>query len=186
MSNIALEITPDEQRTLERFYFLEARLLDDRQYQQWLGLLDEGLSYVIPSRVNVLVNNRQRGTEEMIAVERELEREDSMGTPLREENLFHLALRVERAYKINSWTENPPPRTRRIVGNIEVMARDGDCLSVWNNFHMYFARPGSANHIYSGQRRDELIATDGAYRLRRREVILDYADIDKPTVGLLF
>ena len=186
MSNSALEITPDEQRALERFYFHEARLLDGRQYQQWLGLLDEGLMYIIPSRVNVLVNSRERGSEAMLAVERELEGEDSMGTPLREETLFHLALRVERAYKINSWSENPPPRTRRIVGNIEVMGRDDDVLTVWNNFHMYFARPGSANHIYSGQRRDQLVAAAGANRVRRPEVILDYADIDKPTMGLLF
>ena len=113
----------------------------------------------MPSRVNVQVNNRERGQEDMISVERELEGEDSMGCPHREENYILLMLRAERAYKINSWSENPPARTRRLVGNIELMAREGDTLSVLSNFHLYYARPGSENVIYSGQRRDTLLAT---------------------------
>ena len=47
---------------------------------------------------------------------RELEGADSMGCPIREETYIHLVLRVERAFKINSWSENPPARTRRLVG----------------------------------------------------------------------
>ena len=39
MSNLSLETSPEEQRALERFYFHEARLLDNRQYQQWLELV---------------------------------------------------------------------------------------------------------------------------------------------------
>lgn len=186
MSELSMAIEPGEQRELERFYFLEARLLDNRQYQSWLGLLAEDLAYLMPSRVNTQVDNRERGNESMISVDRELERADGMGAPLREENLFHLALRVERAYKINSWAENPPARTRRIVGNIELMAREGDEWSVLNNFHLYYARPGSDNFLYSGQRRDTLRDTGDGFLLCRREIILDYADIDKPTLGLLF
>ncbi|NQX90039.1 MAG: aromatic-ring-hydroxylating dioxygenase subunit beta [Halioglobus sp.] len=186
MSALALEVSAEEQRGLERFYFYEARLLDNRQYQQWLALLSEELHYVIPSRVNVQVDNRARGSEAMISVERELEGVDSLGVPLREENIFHLAMRVERAYKINSWSENPPARTRRLVGNIEVMGRPADCLEVLSNFHLYHARPGSANFLYSGQRRDTLRRQDDSYLITQREVILDYADIDLPTVGLFF
>lgn len=186
MSELSVQTTPQEQRELERFYFHEARLLDNRQFQQWLALLSEDVCYIVPSRVNTQVDNRQRGREEMLSVERELEGAEGLGAPLREENLFHLALRVERAYKINAWAENPPPRTRRIIGNIELLQRDAQQWRVLNNFHLYYARPGSANCLYSGQRRDTLARVDGEFRLRRREVILDYADIDKPTVGLLF
>lgn len=182
----SLEITAEEQRALERFYFHEARLLDSRQYLQWLGLLTEDVRYIIPSRINVQVNNRDRGQEEMISIERELEGEDSLGCPLREEGYLLLMLRAERAYKINSWSENPPARTRRIVGNVELMERDGEVLSVLSNFHLYYARPGNADAMYSGQRRDTLRLQPEGYRLARREVVLDYANIELPTLGLFF
>lgn len=190
MNLMSLETTAQEQRLLERFYFHEARLLDGRQYLQWLTLLTEDIQYVMPSRVNVQVNNRERGHEEMISVERELEGEDSMGCPHREENYLLLMLRAERAYKINSWSENPPARTRRIVGNIEVMSRDHDAeedtLSVVSNFLLYYARPGNDNVMYSGQRRDILVSKPDGLRICRREIVLDYAIIELPTLGLFF
>ena len=182
----SLAIDPLDQRALERFYNYEARLLDNRQYQQWLALVSPEISYQVPSRTNLMVDNRERGTEAMISVDRELETADSMGCPVREEGYVHLMLRVERAFKINSWSENPPARTRRIVGNVELMAKHGDELSVLSNFHLYYARPGGDNYLYSGQRRDTLLAEGGSYLIRQREVILDYADLEFPTVGLLF
>ena len=186
MSNQSLATSPEEQRALERFYFHEARLLDNRQYQQWLGLVSEQVSYLMPSRVNVQVDNRARGNEDMISVERELEDQESMGCPIREETYIHLMVRVERAYKINSWSENPPARTRRIVGNIELMAREGDSFSVLSNFHLYYARPGNEDVIYSGQRRDTLLSQEEGFHIGRREVVMDYANIAMPTLGLLF
>lgn len=189
MNLMSLESTAQEQRLLERFYFHEARLLDGRQYLQWLTLLSEDIQYVMPSRVNVQVDNRERGQEEMISIERELEGEDSMGCPHREENYLLLMLRAERAYKINSWSENPPARTRRIIGNIELMARDReeeDMLSVVSNFHLYYARPGNDNVMYSGQRRDTLVSKPDGLRICRREIVLDYAIIELPTLGLFF
>ena len=185
MSTESLSATPEQQRALERFYFHEARLLDNRQYQQWLALVTEDIRYLMPARGNPLVNNRERGQEDMISVERELEGSESMGCPIREEGYIHLMLRVERAFKVNSWSENPPARTRRLVGNIELMSREADQLSVLSNFHLYYARPGSENAIYSGQRRDVLQANADSYRICSREVIMDYAMIELPTLGLL-
>jgi 3-phenylpropionate/cinnamic acid dioxygenase small subunit len=181
-----IKLTPELQLSLEQFYFLEARLLDARQYQQWLGLLSEDIQYVMPSRVNVQVDNQKKGQEDMISVERELETVDSDGCPVREESFIHLSVRVDRAYKMNSWSENPPARTRRLIGNVELISAEGDKLTVYSNFHLYYARPGSKNFIYSGQRRDTLLQTDDSYKIGYREVIMDYANIDVPTLGLLF
>ena len=186
MSEHSLDIAVDEQRALERFYFREARLLDNRQYQQWLAMVDPEIRYIMPARSNLMVNNRERGNEHMISVDRELEGPDSMGCPIREETYVHLMVRVERAFKVNSWSENPPARTRRIIGNVELMGREEGMLSVLSNFHLFYARPGSANFLYSGQRRDVLAAAEEGYSILKREVIMDYADIDYPTLGLLF
>lgn len=186
MSITAFKTNPEQQRALEAFYFLEARLLDNRQYQQWLALVTEDIEYRVPARVNVQVENRDRGNESMIAVERELETFDSMGCPIREENYIHLMVRVERAFKMNSWSENPPARTRRIVGNVECIGSKGQAREVLSNFHLYYARPGSVNCLYSGQRRDELLVDGDSFKLNKRDVILDYSDIELPTLGLLF
>jgi 3-phenylpropionate/cinnamic acid dioxygenase small subunit len=186
MSTLSIEVSSRQQRELERFYFHEARLLDNRQYLQWLELLSKDIRYLMPARVNVQVNNSERGAEDMLSVDHELEGEDSMGCPHREENYIILMLRAERAYKINSWSEHPPARTRRIVGNIELMAHEGDALSLLSNFHLYYSRPGNETVMYSGQRRDTLLATNEGFRIGRREVVLDYANIELPTLGLLF
>ena len=177
----------EQQRSLEAFYYREARLLDGRQYQQWLTLIDPNIQYSMPARTNVQVNNRERGQESMISVQSELEDAQSLGCPLREEGYIHLMLRVERAFKINSWAENPPARTRRIVGNIELVAEIEGQLSVISNFHLYYARPSSESVIYSGQRRDVLVpqAEPGSYVITKREIVMDYADIEVPTLGLL-
>ncbi len=179
-------VTVEMQFEVEQFYFHEARLLDNRQYQQWLALLDQEIKYIMPSRVNVQVDNRMRGDEDMIAVSRELEGEDSDGCPLRGETIIHLGLRVERAYKVNSWAENPPARTRRIIGNVQIIEHSSNSYQVLSNFILNYAEPGSENFVYSGQRCDRLTKNNNSYLINRREIIMDYATINYPTLGLIF
>ena len=91
----------------------------------------------------------------------------------------------DRAYKMNSWADNPP--RERAVLLVMLTAWCGDeSIRVRSNFHLFFARPGSDNFIYSGQRNDQLLMTDGDFKIADREVIMDYANIDVPTLGLIF
>lgn len=176
------------QHEIEQWYYREARMLDGREYQKWLALCAPEIRYVVPGRSNPLVDNRRRGNEDMIAVENELEGRDSEGLPIRDETLPHLMVRAERAYKPNAWAENPPARTRRIVGNVEITGVEGDTISVVSAFHLHWARPGSRSFLYAGQRRDLLRRAEGRapgdLLLVRREVVLDMADIAFPTLGL--
>jgi 3-phenylpropionate/cinnamic acid dioxygenase small subunit len=172
------------QHAVEQFYYYEARLLDGRQYKTWLGLCSEAIRYVMPARTNPLVPNAERGNEEMISVERELQGADSDGTPIRDESYIYLALRVERSFKPNAWAENPPARTRRLVGNVEIVDIQRDRLSVLSGFHLHYARPGSADFLYAGQRRDVLIRDGEGFKISAREIVMDVADIRLPTLGL--
>ena len=178
------------QHEIEQWYYREARLLDGREYQKWLALCAPEIRYVVPGRGNPLVDNALRGTEEMISVERELEERDGDRLPIRDETLPYLMVRVERAFKPNSWSENPPARTRRLVGNVEITGTEGETFSVVSAFHLHWTRPGSATFLYAGQRRDVLARAEGGavgdLRIVRREVILDMADIEYPTLGLFF
>lgn len=193
-------VTPELQHRVEQWHYREARLLDSRRYQTWLGLVTADVHYVMPGRSNPLVDNEQRGREEMIGVERELDGVESDGLPIRDERHLHLLMRVERATKPNAWAENPPARTRRIVGNVEIIelgegeprmgasGRDplGNAeLKTLSAFHMHYARPGSRTFFLAGQRRDTLRGVDGDYRLAKREVVMDMAEIEVPTLGLI-
>jgi 3-phenylpropionate/cinnamic acid dioxygenase small subunit len=178
------ELTPQLQLSLEQFYYREARLLDNRQYQTWLELCLPEIRYSMPARSNPLVDNREQGDENMIAIERELEGIESDGCPIRDENYAYLMLRVDRSFKMNAWAENPPARTRRLVGNVELQDITGDHLSVWSNFHLHYSRPGLRDYLYAGQRRDVLVESGRDYKIAQREIIMDMADINLPTLGL--
>jgi 3-phenylpropionate/cinnamic acid dioxygenase small subunit len=181
--------SPELQHEIEQWYYREARLLDGREYQKWLALCAPEIRYIVPGRSNPLIDNADRGNESMISVDNELEGRDSDGLPIRDETLPYLMIRVERAFKPNSWAENPPARTRRIVGNVEITGSEGDTLSVLSAFHLHWTRPGNATYLYAGQRRDVLRRAAGEatgdVRLLRREVVLDMADIEYPTLGLI-
>lgn len=177
--------TPELQHSVEQFYYREARLLDGREYQQWLALVHPEISYSMPGRSNPMVDSRERGNEAMISVDRELESVDSDGLPFRDENYAVLWLRVDRSYKMNSWAENPPARTRRIIGNVEIIEENDDQLSVLSNFHLFYARPGMRDFFYAGQRRDVLLTAGDGYQILKREVVMDLADVNVPTLGLL-
>jgi 3-phenylpropionate/cinnamic acid dioxygenase small subunit len=181
-----MNATRELQYAIEQWYYREARLLDDRQYRKWLELCALEIRYVVPGRGNPLVDNRMRGKEAMLSVDGELEGVDSDGLPIRNENHACLSLRVERSFKANAWAENPPARTRRIVGNVEVADVAGDRLSVLSNFHLHYARPGTRSYLYAGQRRIITVGAGEDFKIARREVVLDMATIDFPTVGLFF
>jgi 3-phenylpropionate/cinnamic acid dioxygenase small subunit len=177
-------VSPALQLAVEQFYYREARLLDGRRYQTWLGLCSESIRYVMPARTNPLVDNAARGNESMISVERELDGLDLEGTPIRDESYPYLMLRVERSFKANAWAENPPARTRRIIGNIEILEVAEDRLSVTSAFHLFYSRPGSENFLYAGQRRDVLLREAEGFRILDRLIVMDMADIELPTLGL--
>lgn len=170
---------------VEQFLFREARLLDERQFQQWLALVAEDIRYVVPSRHVPTLDPALRGTEAFHAAEQELEGEGVEGCPLRDEDFFTLAIRVDRMYKVNAWAENPPARTRRYLSNIEV-ARQGEELLVYSNFQLFYSRHQRDNFNYYGQRRDLLRPDGDSFKLARREVILDFNVLELPTLGLIF
>ena len=90
-----------------------------------------------------------------------------------------------------SWTGESPDEDALVL---HVSNDDGqtwataDSLTVTSNFHLHYARPGSATFLYAGQRRDRLRRGDapGEFRILAREVVLDMSDIEFPAVGLFF
>ena len=171
---------------VEQFYYREARLLDERCFQQWLGLIDPEIEYLMPSRHVPMPDPKDRETEAFLAVSKELQGRGPKASPLRYDRFMQLAIRAMRPYRVTAWAESPPPRTRRMINNVEVEPPDGNEYRAYSNFQLFYSHSGADNHTYTGCRRDILRDVDGQFRILNREVITDWDIITGPTMALIF
>lgn len=172
---------------VEQFYYREARLLDERQFLQWLGLISQDIRYTIPARHVPMNDPEKRGTEAFHAVDDELSRCGVDGVPFREEDFLTLSVRADRNFKVNAWAETPAARTRRFITNVEVQAGDVEGeYRAFSNFMLSSSRHGAENFLYTGQRRDRLREEGESFKIAEREVILSENVITTPTLGLFF
>ena len=171
---------------IEQFYYQEAELLDERKYITWLALLSEDIQYVMCNRFNPQRDISKRDTEEYSSVDYELSGTDEKGLPIREENLFILSLRAQRAYKFNAWGDNPPMLTRRVISNVRYAMTDSGGYDVKSYFHFAMSRWGNEPQIVTGYRHDHLLKSeDQGFKIVQREVVLDQTITHLPTLGIL-
>lgn len=174
---------------LQQFYYREARLLDERQYQQWQALLSDSIDYLVPGRHVPQLDNSKRDTEAFLNREQEFSNRlqgNDPEVPLRDDSYLHLVIRVMRSLKMVAWSENPPARTRRNVCNVELITEDGNRLTVYSNTLLYYSRHEQVDHLYSYQRRDVLEKNGGGFKILRREVLLDNGLVPAPSAALFF
>lgn len=172
---------------VEQFYYQEARLLDERKFQQWFALVDQSIEYSMPGRFVAEPDPRDQGDECYLDPERELERADGgQGSPIRMDRYMDLLIRASRPFNSRAWAESPPPRTRRMISNVEVQEGGEGSYRTFSNFFMFYSHVGADNHIYAGGRRDTLRADGNTFRIMKREVITDWDLITVPTLALIF
>lgn len=170
---------------IEQFYYREARLLDDRKFQQWQGLLAEDIRYRVPCRHSPLLDPKKRDSEAFLNVEQELSQ--GLEAPYRDEDYLMLSIRVMRSFKQNSWSDNPLTRTRRFVSNVEVLpGPQMDTYKVYNNVMISYSRHQQDNHLFTVQRRDLLRKVEEDFRIAGREVIIDWNVVTGPSLGIFF
>jgi 3-phenylpropionate/cinnamic acid dioxygenase small subunit len=157
-SQTAGEIGVETCFAIQRFLFVEAQLLDRRDYRQWLSLLTDDVTYRVLAYVN----------------------RDAEAGPLAyaviDEQALRLKARVEQILDGKlTHAENPPTLTRRFVSNVLVAAGErADEFLVTSNLLVYRTRPNiSEGAFYAAERTDILRRLDGALRIARREVRLD-------------
>jgi len=146
---------------LMQFYIREAWLLDERRLKEWLDLFTADLLYFMPRRKNVPRREAQR----------EL-------TPLGdlailEEDKRYLEMRVARLDTGMAWAEDPPSRTRHLIGNLEVSPRENGEIEARTAFLVYRSHLETDAQLLSGYREDVLRKVDGAWNVARRTIVLD-------------
>jgi 3-phenylpropionate/cinnamic acid dioxygenase small subunit len=146
---------------LMQFYIREAWLLDERKFTEWLDLFTDDVLYFMPRRKNVL--------------RRELHREL---TPLGdlailEEDKRYLEMRVARLDTGMAWAEDPPSRTRHLVGNLEAAPQQNGEVRARTAFLVYRSHLETDHQLLSGCREDVVRKVEGAWKIARRTIVLD-------------
>ena len=166
-ARVGERIDPALQLEVERFLYHEAELLDDRRFEEWLELLSDDVRYWAPTRT---VRNSSELDRSVAGPEE---------TALFDDDKSTLVLRVRRLRTGMAWAEEPPSLSRRLIGNIRIVASvsGSDQIVVKSNFILYRNRGATEEALWVGTRTDRLEQSDAGWRIRERIVVLDQSVI---------
>jgi 3-phenylpropionate/cinnamic acid dioxygenase small subunit len=161
---------------IEQFLIREARLLDDRRFEEWLDLFTDDAVYWMPGRTNPW---------------RSGEVADSITKPgelaIFEDTKSTLTTRVARLRTGLAWGEEPPSRTRHLITNIEVEGHENPAqLLARSNFLVYRAQLELDKDLFVGTREDTLRRVDGNWKIARRELRLEDVVHDTKALSIFF
>jgi 3-phenylpropionate/cinnamic acid dioxygenase small subunit len=156
-------LTPQQVLWLELmpFYIREAWLLDERKLGEWLDLFTDDVLYFMPRRKNVLRREAQR----------ELTRLGDLA--ILEEDKRYLEMRVARLDTGMAWAEDPPSRTRHLIGNLEAVPLANGEVQARTAFLVYRSHLERDHQLLSGCREDVLRKANGAWKVAKRTIVLD-------------
>ena len=151
------------EREVEQFLYMEAELLDDRRYNDWLELIADDIHYHVPIRRNVKFGEWHRENSDP---ESEISWMD--------EGKRTLAGRVRQLNTGIHWCEEPFSRVRHIVSNVQVVGTQGDEAHVRSRFFVWQNRLRDEVNVFVGKREDILRRDpDTGWKIRKRTIILD-------------
>ena len=153
-------------REVEDLYFREADLLDERRYEQWLGLFAEDAVYWMPMRKNVPWEERDR----------DITAEDDVAWI--HDDKETLSKRVQQLLTGIHWAEEPLSRVSHLITNIRLVERvpslaEGAALPVTCRFLVYRNRLETETDLLVGRREDVLRRVGGGLKVARRKIILE-------------
>ncbi len=145
---------------IERFYRMEARLLDREDFQSWYALLADDLFYWAP-----LQENRFRRDKRPVI--------DAGNMAFFDERKADIAVRIGRLSSNLVWTEDPPTRHVYIITNVEGFETEvaGE-IEVHSTFIQLRNRSEHDEATLYGRRRDVLRLLDDQVQIVRRLILL--------------
>jgi 3-phenylpropionate/cinnamic acid dioxygenase small subunit len=146
---------------LMQFYIHEAWLLDDRKFDDWLELFTDDVFYFMPRRRNV---HRKDLAQELTEVG---------DLAIFEDDKTYLRMRVERLQTGMAWAEDPPSRTRHLIGNLVVQPLPNGEVQAKTAFILYRSHHETEENIFAGSREDVLRQVAGQWKIARRIIVLD-------------
>jgi Small subunit of phenylpropionate dioxygenase len=168
-------VSLDLHHRISQFLYLEATLLDDWRFRDWLAQLDEEIVYTMRTTVNAQTRDRRKGKQPPT-------------TWIFNDNKDQLERRIARLETGMAWAEEPPSRTRHMISNIQISETDNvDVFDVRVNYLLYRAQKERDETFYIGTRYDKVRRLDGEqWRLLARDIVLDQAVISSHNLSILF
>lgn len=136
---------------VEQFLFREARLADEHRYEEWEALWTDDAIYWAPANGD------------------DIDPENQMSIIY--DNRSRIGLRVRQLLSGKRYTQEPRSNLRRIVGNIEILGREGDDIQVGAN-SIVFESTQRGEIIWGSRNEYTLRRTGDGFRLARKKVSL--------------
>lgn len=147
------------------FLYQEARLIDEHRYQEWLELWAEGETlYWVPCNEDDIDPRRQ--------------------VSLIYDDHERLVQRIERLMSGSVLAQQPVPRMRRVVSNIEIEPSQPGEVGVAANFILATARAGR-QELWAGRTLHRLRLTQQGPRIVSKKVLLINSDQEMPLLQFL-
>ncbi len=159
---------------LMEFYIREAWMLDERRFREWLDLFTDDVFYFMPRRFNV---HRHETERELSAIG---------DVAIFEDDKTYLTMRVERLETGMAWGEDPPSRTRHIVGNLVVDPQPDGEVKAKTAFLLYRSHHETEETLFAGYREDLLRPVEGDWKIARRTIVLDANVIMAKNLSVFF
>lgn len=170
-------VAPDLQHEIEQFYYWEAKLLNDRRFDEWFELLAADIHYFMPIRTTRILRDTRleySGTGEYAHFD---------------DDAQMMKGRMRKITSDVSWSENPASRTRHLVSN--VMIADGTVegeYEISSAFIVYRNRLERQLDIFAGERRDTLrrTTTEAGFEIVNRTILIDQSTILANNLSFFF
>ncbi len=170
-------LPPELHWEIESFLRAEARLLDQRRFEEWLDVLAEDLHYYMPVRAHVHEEQLREGFDA------------GFGGANFDEDKERMKIRVAKLRTGRDHIERPHSMLRHHITNVYVEATASvDCYRVSSYFIVTRLRHGNVKDLYSGERRDELRRADHplGWEISKRTILLDETTMLGGGIGFFF
>jgi len=145
--------------------YREARLADEHRYDEWLSLWEESDTlYWVPCNEDDIDPRRQ--------------------VSIIYDDHLRLLERIERLKSGSVLAQQPLPRMRRVVSNIEIGPAAADVLTVESNFILATARAGR-QELWAGRMIHKLRLRGESAKILSKKVLLNNSDQEIPLLQFL-
>jgi 3-phenylpropionate/cinnamic acid dioxygenase small subunit len=165
-----MQPTPDRlayislMREIEDFLYVEADLLDEREFERWLDLFTEDVRYWMPMRKNLEFRDRDKDIT------------DENDVAWIDDDKATLTKRVKQILTGIHWAEEPLSRVSHLVSNIRLAQQIDDATYlVKSHFIVHRNRLETETDFIAGRREDTLRRVDQGLKIARRKIIIDQA-----------
>lgn len=159
------QTTPPGRDDLIAFVYEEARLIDEKRFEAWLGLFAEDGHYWIP-----LVPDQPDGIDH---------------ASLMYEDRLLLQLRIERMRNPRAFSLQPESRCLHVLQCPEIVSIDyDDGTYVTRTRYLYVETRGDEQQMYACTAEHSLVLQDGVLRIRQKRVNLLNCDAALPSIQL--